>query len=337
MRQIRRFTGILGLISVHRRLVFAALLAGMIVGATDVARAIVVVTGFFDQSGVNCEFCDAGTGQETATLGAPLQTLVGATWVQSPSNRLYAGGIRAGETVRFHLELNDIVTTSGATHFLVVFTTAVTGTKPGLLHVRDTSPGAKGEIKMIALPPTPPEGNDTQLIERVYRTPGADNALTGFGTGPSADPLPWDHPINRPVVDFALNMSGLDPKATWGLSTVLVGLHRLPCHCEPGAPQSLGNDCIPQNAQDIESATPQLFCPVTTSLNTNSCGKKRPTAWTCPAVQDTDPPRALPFTCTAGAITADGQVTTNCSSDEIDLGYQLIPASSCTYIAKSCP
>lgn len=139
---------------------------------------------------------------------------------------------------------------------------------------------------------------------------------------------------NNPVIDFALHMSDLDPKATWGLTTIAFGLHRMPCQREPGAPQNLVTGCVPENAQLIQFQTPQLFCPSTTLLNANSCGKKQPTAWACPAVQDTPTGRPLPFSCTA-TPTADGKVTYNCASPAID--SVSIPASSCSYTAKSCP
>lgn len=194
MIQILQFMGTtLRRIQVRERWVFAGLLCAMLAGATTVPRAITAFT-FFGPF-LNCELCGPQPYIESVSLGSPLRTLVGATWVPSPNGTPYAGGVRSGETVRFHLDLQDANTQAGTTHFLVVFTTAATGGKPGLLHVRDTSPGAKGEIKMLAQPPIPATASDTNLIERVYRTPGADNTLTGYGTGPSADPLPWDHPI----------------------------------------------------------------------------------------------------------------------------------------------
>ena len=323
---------------VHKGWWLAGILVAMIVGANEAPRAIVV--GNLGLFGVTCPQCDTPIS-ENAVLGAPLQTVIGATWVAAPNGSLYAGGIRAGQTVRFHLPLQSINAQLGTTHFLVLFTTVVEGNQPGLLHVRDTSPGAKGDIKMIAGPAAP--GGDTGgLLQRVYRTPGADNVLQGDGSNTSSDPLPWDHPINNPVIDFALHMSGLEETATWGLTTVIVGLHKMPCQCEPGAPQNLAKGCVPQNATDItfsqlppNFAPPQVYCPDASSpFARNACGKPQAKAWSCAQVLDS-PPRDLPFTCTVTAATTKGDAVYTCSSEPV--AAHNIPASSCTYTAKICP
>jgi hypothetical protein len=318
----------------------AILLGILIVGSAERPRALVVAT-FFGPSGVNCSQCDGGGLVELPTTGAPLQTLAGATWVVSPNGTSYAGGVKEGKPVNFRLSLNDINTRLGTTHFLIIFTTVTTGTKPGLLHVRDTSPGAKGNIKMVALPASV---GDTGLVERVYRTPGADNVLQGDGSNTSTDPLPWDHAINSKTIDFALNMSDLDEGATWGLSAVVFGLHRMPCNCEPGAPQSLTNGCVPQNATDIAESflpplysPPQVYCPSASSpFAGNSCGKKQPQAWSCAGVDDGAGGFApLPFVCTVTGVSGKGNAIYTCASEAVV--SQGIPASSCTYTAKQCP
>lgn len=309
----------------------------LIVGATAVPRALLVADLFISLSGINCPLCDDPTVEDFVE-GAPVKTLAGATWVRSDNGSPIAGGVKSGNPVRFHLETTNINASAGTTHFLFIFTTAVTGSKPGRLHVRDTSPGAKGEIKILALPPAI---GDTGLLERVYRTPGADNALALDGTNSSTDPLPWDHPINNPVIDFALNASDLDPKATWGLSAVIVGIHRMPCHCEPGAPQNLANGCVPQNATDVAFSSlpplllpPQVYCPAASSpFSQNSCGKRQAQAWSCAEVWDTEVPRPLPFSCTV-TPTADGNGLYTCTNEEV--ASEGIPVNSCTYTAQIC-
>lgn len=317
-----------------------ALLLGVLIVGSEIKPSALVVATFFGPAGVNCTQCDGGGLSEPAILGTQLQTLAGATWVASPNGTPYAGGVKAGKPINFRLSLHDINTQLGTTHFLIVFTTVTTGNKPGILHVRDTSPGAKGEIKMVTLPAAV---GDTGLLERTYRTPGADNTLEGDGTNTSVDALPWDHPINNPVIDFALNMSDLDPGATWGLTTVVFGLHRMPCHCEPGAPQNLANGCVPQNATDVAFSTlpplyspPQVYCPsVTSPFSQNSCGKRQPQAWSCAGVNNGDDTFSpLPFSCSVTGIDANGDAIYTCASEEnVSAG---IPASSCTYVAKNC-
>src|SRR5918994_6553757 len=135
-----------------KAVLLAGLLGVMIVGSEE--RPGAIVAGSIGLFGVNCDQCDGGGIFQQANLGQPVETLIGAKWVAAPnnSNTLYAGGVRAGETVNFHLPLSEVNARLGTTHFLVLFTTVVEGTRPGLLHVRDTSPGAKGNIKMLAQP-----------------------------------------------------------------------------------------------------------------------------------------------------------------------------------------
>ena len=317
-----------------------ALLLGVLIVGNEIKPSAFVVTSFFGSTGVNCPQCDGGGLVEPPILGNTLQTLAGAKWVASPNGTTYAGGVKAGKPINFRLSLNEINTRLGTTHFLVVFTTVATGSKPGILHVRDTSPGAKGEIKMIALPAAV---GDTGLLERTYRSPGADNTLEDNGTNTSVDALPWDHPINNNVIDFALNLSDIDPGATWGLTTVVFGLHRMPCHCEPGAPQNKENGCVPQNATDVADsilpplfAPPQVYCPsVTSPFSQNSCGKRQPQAWSCAGVPNPDGSySSLPFACSVTGIDENGDAIYTCASEEnVSAG---IPASSCSYVAKNC-
>ena len=340
----------LNLIESRRRWVLAGIVCAVILGAAAAPRALVVLT-FFGPGGVNCTNCDEPYF-EPATLGAPVRPLIGAEWVASANGTPYAGGLRHNEAARFHLDLKNAITESGTTHFLVTFTTVVTGDRPGRLHVRDTSPGEEEDesegdsepgpggrrhVRMVALPPTPAAESDTGLIERVYRTPGADNFLNVEGVNSSTDRLPWDHRIHTPIIDFTLRMSGLRQGETWGLSTVVFGVHRMPCHCQPGTKQNLANGCVPQNSQDVQFATlpplflpPQVYCPTT---NLNACGKKQAQAWSCAEVQDTFPARQLPFSCTVTSTNGNRGVY-SCSSDAIEA--QGIPASSCTYTAKVC-
>ncbi len=177
----------------------------LVLASAAAPRALVVLT-FFNSAGVDCQHCDEPYS-DTPILGAPVRPLIGARWVLSPSGRYYAGGIKSGDTVRFHLDVRDVAASGSSTHFLVTFTTAATGGRAGSLHVRDTSPGARGEIVMIGLPPTPAAESDTNLVERVYRMPDAD---------PS-------HPLNSSI-DFALTVRGLETNATWGIAAIVVGV-----------------------------------------------------------------------------------------------------------------
>ena len=92
----------LALISARRGWVLGGVLAAMLLSATAAPRAVVV--GTITLFGVTCPQCDTPIS-ETAVLGTPVNSLVGATWVAAPSdsNSLYAGGIPAGRTVNFHL------------------------------------------------------------------------------------------------------------------------------------------------------------------------------------------------------------------------------------------
>src|SRR5439155_8287095 len=129
---------------------------------------------------------------------------------------------------------------SGTTHFLISVSTIITGQgKSGQLHIKDVSPGNKGEIKILPKGASFftlgfPNGDTTQ----VFQTPGADYTIQGA----SNDKLPWDHAINATNIDFDITMDGLLPGATWGISQIIAGAHRMPCHCQPGAPQNVAAD-----------------------------------------------------------------------------------------------
>ena len=288
------------------------------------SHALIVAT--FNYGDLACTNCDAPYN-EAAVIGQPVKTLQGATWVLAPDgNTVIAGGLSGSKPVNIHLELKGFNASAGTTHYLISFTVVINGqTKPGQIHIRDKSPRSKGEIKMIARGSATNTLGYTNEVEQTFQTPGADFTLSGS----SSDALPWDHAINSGNLDWAINVAGLAPGATWGITNVTIGAHRMPCHCDPNAAQSRapgcslgGGDtacCVPQNVADIEFNAVRVYCPTgdNPALG-NACGQPQATAWTCPGTAE--------FSC-ASTPNGDGNGTFTCT----DAG-----GASCTYTAKIC-